>query len=376
MGLPPVALTGLRHALEPGAGSSIVPVRSVIIGAVIGVAGVAAVLTFAAGVSHLFDTPRLWGASHDAEMEVGSNRAVIDTAVRDLATDADIRAVAAGYSKDGVTVATRHGEIALEVSALEPRKGDIDVVVQTGETPAAAGEVAIGRARLTELGLDVGDTLEVTGSGKPIDLRVVGVAVNAGTDEVDDALFVTPDTLSRLPGEPVEGVHLLVGVAKGADRAAVEQRHPGLSFAAEPPSIIDNLDELGSLPWLLAGFLAALATAAAAHGLVTAVRRRRRDLGVLRALGFTRGQVASVVGWQAVVIAGIGVVVGVPSGIALGRWVFSLVARSIGVLVEPVAPLLALALILPAALMLALLAAAGPGRAASRLSPATVLRAE
>ena len=50
--------------------------------------------------------------------------------------------------------------------------------------------------------------------------------------------------------------------------------------------------------------------------LAASVRRRRRDLGLLKALGFARRQLAAAVAWQATVAAVIGVVIGIPLGVA------------------------------------------------------------
>jgi hypothetical protein len=374
-GLSPAALIGVRHALEPGRGATAVPVRSSLLGAVAGVAGVAGVLTFVAGVGHLFDTPRLWGAAHDAEMEVGSDPTEIDEAVRALAADRSIRSVTVSYEIDGTSTSTDLGRVLLDVRALEARKGTASVAVAAGRAPRGGREVAVGGAHLADLGIGVGDELRLDGPRGPVPLRVVGEAITPGVDEVDSSVVVMADALPSLTAEP-GGARLLVALVPGADPAAARQRHPELRFHAEPPSIVDNLDELGAVPEALAGFLAALAAGAALHGLVTAVRRRRRDLGVLRALGFTRGQVAAAVRWQSLTIAAVGLAAGLPAGVIAGRQVYAFVARSIGVVVEPVTPLAAVGLIVPVTLAFALAAAAYPGRAAAGLRPAVVLRAE
>src|SRR5262249_37203317 len=54
-----------------------------------------------------------------------------------------------------------------------------------------------------------------------------------------------------------------------------------------------------------------------AHLLITSVRRRR-DFAILRALGFTSWQVRGTLCWQAVTLAGMALVTGVPAGIACG----------------------------------------------------------
>jgi predicted lysophospholipase L1 biosynthesis ABC-type transport system permease subunit len=68
------------------------------------------------------------------------------------------------------------------------------------------------------------------------------------------------------------------------------------------------------------------------------VRRRRRDLAVLKTLGFVRGQVSAAVAWQATTVALVALAVGLPLGVALGRWSWSLLIDRIGLGAEPVTP--------------------------------------
>jgi hypothetical protein len=56
------------------------------------------------------------------------------------------------------------------------------------------------------------------------------------------------------------------------------------------PSDVIDLGNLATMPMLLAAFFGLLGCATVAHALVTTVRRRRYDLAVLRAMGFTRPQ--------------------------------------------------------------------------------------
>jgi DNA-directed RNA polymerase subunit N (RpoN/RPB10) len=64
-----------------------------------------------------------------------------------------------------------------------------------------------------------------------------------------------------------------------------------------------ELRVIRTFPIFLAGFLAVLAVVAVTHTLATAVRRRRHDMAVLRAVGLTRWQCRSAVVTHAVVIA-------------------------------------------------------------------------
>jgi len=106
------------------------------------------------------------------------------------------------------------------------------------------------------------------------------------------------------------------------------------------------------------------------------VRRRRRDLAILKTLGFSRTQVTAAVLWQAATLAVLALLVGVPLGVAVGRWLWVFFATQLGVVVEPRIPVVAVLLVLPAAIALAALVAAIPARVASLTKPALVLRTE
>jgi ABC-type antimicrobial peptide transport system permease subunit len=139
------------------------------------------------------------------------------------------------------------------------------------------------------------------------------------------------------------------------------------------------LDRLGQVNWLpatLAALLAMLALLAVGHAIVTSVRRRRRELAVLKALGFDRRQTGATVVWQASTLATVGLIVGIPVGLIIGRLVWHRVADSLGVSTAPTIPKLALLLTVACALAAVNLIAFLPARAAARTRPAVALRSE
>ena len=147
-------------------------------------------------------------------------------------------------------------------------------------------------------------------------------------------------------------------------------------LAAQRPAETANYRSMGAMPTVLAGGLAAGAVAALGLTLVASVRRRRRDFALLKTLGFTRRQIAAAVAWQSTVIVTAGLVIGVPLGIAGGRWLWLLFARQLSAVPDPVIPAVSITLAAAAALILANLVAAVPGQRAARTPTATVLRAE
>jgi ABC-type lipoprotein release transport system permease subunit len=146
--------------------------------------------------------------------------------------------------------------------------------------------------------------------------------------------------------------------------------------AVQRPAEIINYRSMGTTPALLGTALAAGAVIALGLTLVSSVRRRRRDLALLKALGFTRRQVAAAVAWQSTIAVAIGTVVGIPLGIALGRSLWTLFAHEIHVVSVPTVSVVSLLVIAGCAFVLANIVAYLPGRAAAATPAALLLRAE
>jgi ABC-type lipoprotein release transport system permease subunit len=103
-------------------------------------------------------------------------------------------------------------------------------------------------------------------------------------------------------------------------------------------------------------------------------RRRVRSLREARVGRDVFG--LQLVASQASVAAIVGTLVGVPVGIATGRWLWILFAHSISAVLQPTVPALPIILVAVGGLILANLVAAIPGRQAARTPSALVLRAE
>jgi ABC-type lipoprotein release transport system permease subunit len=168
------------------------------------------------------------------------------------------------------------------------------------------------------------------------------------------------------------------GVAKAAAIKSANQATGG-SFGLQhdsPPADVINLRTVRLLPTLMGVFLALLAIGAVGHALATAVYRRRHDIAVLRALGLTRPQVRATVAWQATTLAVVGLIFGIPLGLALARTLWRVVAERTPVQYVPPLALIAVLLVIPLSLLAANILAAYPGHRAVRQRISTVLRAE
>jgi ABC-type lipoprotein release transport system permease subunit len=388
-GSAPVPVTaGVRMALEPGRGGTAVPVRSTLTGAVIGVVALATALAFSASLDHLLATPRLYGANWDARVTPNGGDDV-SPAVPAVQADPDVVDAAIGYTAFPVAI----GRLRVDGIAVEALQGDsLQPAPVQGRLPTGPGEVVMGRVTMNDLGAHIGSTVRATvadATPEPVPLRVVGVAVFPALSDamgLGKGLAMTPDGLRRMiPGGSVPPPDTIVvrfrsGARTAGATAALQRRVSSVgsfsSLSPERPVDLVNFGQVQALPLVLGGLLGLFAAATLAHLLVTSIRRRRRDLAILKTLGLVPGQVAATVAWQATTLSVVAVVVGVPLGVAAGRSVWLLFAHQLGIEPEPVYPLLALAVLAVGTLTVANLVAALPARWAGRTSAAVVLRSE
>jgi predicted lysophospholipase L1 biosynthesis ABC-type transport system permease subunit len=259
--------------------------------------------------------------------------------------------------------------------------------VLEGRFPAAGDELALGPGTLAQLGKDIGDEVVFTAlEGGETRLRIVGAvvapAVLAFPMDLDSGGVMRYGDLAAALGPCCGGspTSMLVLFRDGVDRDAALDRlradFPGTVLGPMTPQDVRDLGRVRRLPYLLAGLLGVMALASVALMLATVARRRRRDLAVLRGIGFDRRQVRSLVVTQSAVFTGLALVAGVPLGVAAGRLAWRLAADGLGTEVGPLVPV---ARILLAAVALVLLVAAVArvvGSSVARLRPAAVLRAE
>jgi ABC-type antimicrobial peptide transport system permease subunit len=137
-----------------------------------------------------------------------------------------------------------------------------------------------------------------------------------------------------------------------------------------------DYQSLGNTPIELGVVLAGGALVALGLTLLSSVRRRRRDIALLKALGFSRRQVVVTVAVQSTIAVGLGAVIGIPLGILAGRTLWNVFANSIHAVPRVVVPASSLLVIAAVALLLANVIAALPARLAAKTSPAILLRAQ
>ena len=381
----PTLSTGLRFALEPGRGRSAVPVRSTLLGAAVGLAALTMAFTFGGGLNHLLDTPRLYGVQWDLVVDVDEESADAQTLDAAIDTVAGLPGVADAVPSVLGLPFVLDGQTADALALREQDQRFIPPLL-SGRVPRTPHEIVIGPKTSKLIGKGIGDEVEVTIlGGKAIQTRIVGIGVlpaTGHTGNLGEGTLASLTFVEELFGQGILDeviVRLEPGASAKSVSDAIRRELGPLVLDLSPPQAPSDIVSFGrseNLPFVLAGVLAVMAAGTIAHLLITGIARRRRDLAILKTVGFVKRQVAGTVAWQATVLTALALAIGIPLGVAAGRSLWIGYAESLGVLPVAVVPVAITLLIVPSALVLANLLAIYPGRSAGRTRPAVVLRSE
>ena len=194
-------------------------------------------------------------------------------------------------------------------------------------------------------------------------LGPIGARLSAGREPARPNEFALTAAIDLVPGAP-DSVTRRIARAAGGDEAAGQ---------FDPPGAVLNLRRVRNIPLLVAAVVGGFAALSLGHQLLVAVRRRRRDLAVLRALGASRRSVTGVVHVQATIVTATVLLVAVPLGIAAGFGVYRPFVDRLGTRTDLEGPGWWAFLAVVALLVLANVVAGVPARRARRTSPSRTL---
>ncbi|MFG3294086.1 FtsX-like permease family protein [Streptomyces sp. NPDC048179] len=263
---------------------------------------------------------------------------------------------------------------------LEGRRGPdlpLNDVLVRGHWMRHRGEVVVGSAFLRRNGVRVGDHLRLRRSGHEETVTVVGELMQSNDRVV---VGTWPTFTALVPGGEALAYH--VKLRAGADPAAYARAarsvDKGLSTQLNGPS--SGAETVIGSTTALTLMLALVASLGVFNTVVLNTHDRRRDLGMLKSIGMTPGQVTVMTVTSMAVIGAAGSVLGVPLGIAAYEVVVPRMAAGIDVslpsYMTDVWHVPRLAGLATAGLVIAVVGALVPARRAARLTVAEVLRNE
>ena len=283
--------------------------------------------------------------------------------------------VVRGIASRAITVAGIEPALYYRIVALPDK-------VRRGTAELTGGEILIGTELAADLGVAVGDKLRLTtAGGADTTLRIAGIFDLGNKSANARSTFValrTAQSLLALPG----GVTSLDVTVRDVYAAEVVAQRITAATGVEADSWIKNNAELftaiaaQSTSNNAIRFFVGLSVAfGIASVLAVVVVQKSREIGILRAMGISQGQVMRVFLLQGGLLA----LAGSVAGSALGAGVLTLWQRSartadgtplFALVLEPSLFLSALAL----ATVTGLIAALAPARRAARLDPVVAIR--
>jgi putative ABC transport system permease protein len=205
-----------------------------------------------------------------------------------------------------------------DVYSFDWLEGDDSIVAGLGP-----GEVLVEEQFAEAHGLEVGDTYEaVTPSGGHATLTAVAIYRDPTILQGSLASLETLRSIS--PAR--DPIGLLVALDDGADLASVQAAIEE-ALAEFPTAQVENraeyqdtlaaqLDQIVYLLYALLAMSVLISLFGIANSLFLSIHERTSELGVLRAIGTTAGQVRRMVRYESVITAVIGGVLGICLGIA------------------------------------------------------------
>jgi hypothetical protein len=278
-------------------------------------------------------------------------------------------------------------------------RGPLLLSAVDGHLPSGDNQIGLGATTMRQAGAQVGSVVHVTvslpsGGKRTLPFRVVsqisfpaiGGPVGLGTGVAFTIAGYEAAVCPPGPGQPAcrravggtnDGVVLASVVSGPRGQTAIKQYlNEGAANATLPitPTSLINFGEAVNFPLIFGVMLAVFGAATLLHLLVVSVTRRRREVGLLKVLGFVNSQVVSAVAWQATTLALVGIVIGVPLGVVVGRAVWRTFANNLGVVSDSVVPIWLIGVLVAGVLVVANLIAVAPALVATRSKPGELLR--
>lgn len=250
----------------------------------------------------------------------------------------------------------------------------IEADVISGDLDSLAdGEVAVLEAAAEQQGWDVGDRIAVTGPAGSLDLTVGAVY---STNVLGSPLAVDRTVLDQVVPRSQQMVDTLFVTA--ADGTSVADLDDAVTAAVAPyvvvsvqtqdefvSSLADQVNQVLVILYALLGLSVVIAVLGIINTLALSVIERTREIGLLRAVGLGRLQLAGTVVIESVLTAVFGTVVGLAVGVALASALPTVYAdNGLSELVVPWGDLVGMVVL---AVVVGVLAALWPAARAARM---------
>ena len=250
-----------------------------------------------------------------------------------------------------------------------------------GTARLAPGDAVIGSELAADLGLRVGDRFSIR-TGEVNETVRVSALVDLGVRDLNRRTVIVPlrlaQSLLALPGGATSLDLALVDVWSAKQFSlTLRTRYPYRveSWQETNAQLVSALNAQSVSTGLIRAIVMVVVVLGIASVLVVSVVQKRKEIGILRAVGATRGQMLRVFLWQGAMVGASGALIGTAMGMGLIS-IFSRILRTESgkALFTLEFDLRLTGIVFLVATVLGLLAAVLPARNAARLDPAQAIR--
>lgn len=275
------------------------------------------------------------------------------------------------------------GPVDGQVAAIDPAvTGTLGVTAVAGTlADFTAGSVIVGEDLADDQGWSVGDVLTIAGQGEALQAPIVAIVA---TEMMVVPVGLTSGDFAALnPAFPTLG-STLIAVADGADIATVkaqltaELKDLHLYRIMDREDMVDAgsaaIDTALTFLYALLGLSIVIAILGVINTLSLSVADRVREIGLLQAVGVSRGSIRALLLHESVLTTLIGSILGIALGVPLAIAVYAFMSD--GGTLEISVPWASLSLLVAAAIVVGVLASVIPGHRAARIDIVEAIHAD
>jgi ABC-type lipoprotein release transport system permease subunit len=338
----PMSSTAIRFAFGRSSERRSAGARAITCSAAVGIALFTGGLAFASSLDNVLSTPAAYGWNWDVAL-INSFGTIPNDALASVSDNSTVDESTA-FTTDSITV-EGHRVSALGIGK---QSGALFLTLTSGRQPQSANEIVLGAATLRASGSSIGQQVDVVTPHGTRSMTIVGIATfpaigsaRFGSLSLGDGAAVIASVLpSGDPDGTYSGVLLRFVAGRSRPDQIAEMRRvvaelgckdPSCFLVDAPPPQLAGYDELRSI-WLAFSIaVGGLVAVPLGFGIISTTRDRRRDVTVLRALGMTHQQVATVLILYAIVIGLMSAAFGVLMGVLTANLGWHLFSRSVDI---------------------------------------------
>ncbi len=263
-----------------------------------------------------------------------------------------------------------------DVRVIGDQVGAAALVIAEGRMPRRADEALAGWGLLRNGAVRIGDTVDVDVPDGTFIVTVTGR--HGDLDRSGNVIVISPEAYATVadPGRITWRVSAAGSITTPELAGRIEAAFGGAALVQPATQAAGELRPFQTVLAVLVALIALVAAANLAATLLATTQERRREMGVIRSLGFSPRELRRQAAASGLALGAIGMVIGVPGGLIASDLIVESAADEIGLGPDLLTP----ALLVPAliAVVIGLAAASlvstASGRSMRRKAPARLLR--